>query len=235
MSKQTSVKDFFAPVNERRHRLNIQLNNDLKLDANQASILKVDLHFSHKDEAVLKLMQLHNIFPLYVPAACTDIIQECDTVVNKPFKNGVKAAFRDHMHHLFDVHIERGGQPFNWKAKLNMGDLKPFITSFVETGVAALKTVEMKAAIIKAFEQDGLFNIIRSEEQQLIAEASIAARTVEESNLRLPFTWREVRQTLAALNDNDAEQNEDDEVALEDNNHEDNDAAAFISSDDDEQ
>jgi hypothetical protein len=26
MSKQTTVKDFFPPVNERRHRLNIQLN-----------------------------------------------------------------------------------------------------------------------------------------------------------------------------------------------------------------
>jgi hypothetical protein len=88
----------------------------------------MDLHFTHKNEDVLKLMQLHNIYALYVPASCTDIMQECDTVVNKPFKNGLKAAFRDHLHKLFTKYIERNGVPAEWKAKLSMGELKPFIT-----------------------------------------------------------------------------------------------------------
>jgi hypothetical protein len=86
-----------------------------------------------------------------------------------------------------------------------MGDLKPFITGFVEIGMAALQTADMKATIIRAFEQDGLFNIIRSEGQQLIAEASMASRTVEESSLTLPFTWGQLRRNLEALAD---EQNE---------------------------
>jgi hypothetical protein len=97
----------------------------------------VDLHFTHKDKDVLNLMQQHNIYALFVPAGCTDIMQECDTVVNKPFKNGLKAAFRDHMHHLFDVHVENGGVPAEWRAKLTMGELKPFVTAFVEVGITA--------------------------------------------------------------------------------------------------
>jgi hypothetical protein len=32
MSKQTTVKDFFAPVNERRYRLNVQLNMENDFD-----------------------------------------------------------------------------------------------------------------------------------------------------------------------------------------------------------
>ena len=61
----------------------------LGLNKKQVTILKHDLHFTHKDNTVLELLKKHHIVPLFVPAGCTDIIQECDTVVNKPFKNGV--------------------------------------------------------------------------------------------------------------------------------------------------
>ena len=39
-----------------------------------------------------------HILPLFVPAGCTDIKQEIDTVKNKPFKNAMKGAFRDYLH-----------------------------------------------------------------------------------------------------------------------------------------
>ena len=56
---------------------------ELNLPADQYMILKLDLHYSHKTEKVLERMRLLHILPLYVPAGCTDIMQEMDTVVNK--------------------------------------------------------------------------------------------------------------------------------------------------------
>ena len=38
-----------------------------------------DLHYSHKDEAVLALLSENKIAVVFVPAKCTDVIQECDT------------------------------------------------------------------------------------------------------------------------------------------------------------
>jgi hypothetical protein len=67
----------------------------LNLPVNQVSLLKLDLHYSHKTPAVLQLLKENNIEVVFVPARCTDEMQECDTVINKPFKSGIKAAFRD--------------------------------------------------------------------------------------------------------------------------------------------
>jgi hypothetical protein len=107
------------------------------------------------------------------------------------------------MHHLFDVHIANGGSPTTWRAKLTMGELKPHVTSFVETGIMALKTPEMKATIRKAFEEDGLFNIIRGVERQQIAEAESLQRVTEESRLVLPFTFGDLRRSLKHINNNE--------------------------------
>ena len=57
----------------------------LNLPVDQKSIVLQDLHSSHKDEDVLKLMGQNNIFSVYIPAGCTDVMQTCDTVANKPF------------------------------------------------------------------------------------------------------------------------------------------------------
>ena len=139
----------------------------LGLNKSQVTILKHDLHFTHKDTTVLDLMKKHNIVPLFVPAGCTDMMQECDTVVNKPFKNGVRNGYRDHMEELFQAHL-RGGQPaVLFAPKLTMGALKPFLTGFVQRGIEAIKTPEMRAAIRNAFASDDLFIYIRSAEVQL--------------------------------------------------------------------
>ena len=73
------------------------------LPANQHTILKHDLHYTHEDARVLEVLRAHNILPLFVPAGCTDVMQECDTVVNKPFKNAVKTGYRDHLDRLFQM------------------------------------------------------------------------------------------------------------------------------------
>eukprot|EP00981_Chlorochromonas_danica_P006397 scaffold1377_cov198-Ochromonas_danica.AAC.10 len=50
----------------------------LGLPSNQYAILKHDLHYSHKDPDVLALLKLRCFVSLFVPAGCTDLIQECD-------------------------------------------------------------------------------------------------------------------------------------------------------------
>jgi hypothetical protein len=77
----------------------------LGLDKNQVTILKHDLRFTHKDARVLTLLKANNIIALFVPAGCTDLSQECDTLINKPFKDGLRKGFRDHMTDLFSAHL----------------------------------------------------------------------------------------------------------------------------------
>ena len=148
------------------------------LSTNQVTILKHDLHYSHKDESVLALLAKNNIVPLFVPAGCTDVMQECDTVVNKPFKNGVRNGYRDHMDSLFQKHLSDGLDAAHFAPKLTMGAMKPFLTSFVQRGIEALKTPEMKQSIANAFANDGLFTIIRSSEMQLAIQEEKALMEV---------------------------------------------------------
>ena len=155
--------------------------DSLGLDKNQMTILKHDLHFTHKDASVLELLKKHRIVPLFIPAGCTDIMQECDTVVNKPFKNGVRNGYRDHMEEMFQEHLRNGKDPTLFAPKLTMGALKPFLTGFVRRGIEALKTPEMRETIKNAFARDGLFTRIRSPEMQLtvqLAGIDIARKVV---------------------------------------------------------
>lgn len=143
---------------------------DLGLPADSWSILKHDLHFTHKDASVLEYLKVNCIAPLFVPAGCTDVMQECDVVVNKPFKNAVRAAFRDHLDTLFRIHLAEGKPPIEFSPKLTMGALKPFLTGFVEKGVLALKTPEMRTCIQNSFANDGRFALMRSPEMQQNAQ-----------------------------------------------------------------
>ena len=115
---------------------------------------------------VLELFKKHNICPLFIPAGCTDIMQECDVVVNKPFKNALRKGFRDHMDDLFRIHREKGLPLTEFSPKLTMGALKPFLKSFVQKGIQALKTPEMKTCIQNLFASDGCFTIMWSDEVQ---------------------------------------------------------------------
>ena len=162
--------------------------HSLGLPVDQYSILKIDLHFSHKTEAALQLMRIHHILPLFVPAGCTDIIQECDTVINKPFKNGMKAAFRDHLHRSFSDFRRDNPEkrPSEWCPMLKMSDLKPLMVTFVENGINALKTPEMIATIKTAFEKDGRFGIMRSEDMQLSILADMVLNLNAEVEVNIP-------------------------------------------------
>ena len=162
--------------------------HQLGLPPDSYSILKMDLHFTHKTERVKNLLRIHHILPLYVPAGCTDIIQECDTVINKSFKNALKKAFRDYLHQNFRQFITNNPtrRPSEWSPKLTMGELKPMMVSFVEAGYVALQTADMKQAIIKAFQKDGRFEKIRSDDMQLAAMAEIALEINDDSLVIVP-------------------------------------------------
>ena len=160
------------------------------LSTNQVTILKHDLHYSHKDESVLALLAKNNIVPLFVPAGCTDVMQECDTVVNKPFKNGVRNGYRDHMDSLFQKHLSDGLDAAHFAPKLTMGAMKPFLTSFVQRGIEALKTPEMKQSIANAFANDGFFTIIISSEMQL---------AIQEKKLSWKWPYQRQRRTRTEM------------------------------------
>ena len=152
--------------------------NRLGFSTNQVTILKHDLHYSYNNESVLALLTNNNIVPSFVPAGFTDVMQECDTVVNKPFKNGVRNGYRDHMDSLFQKHLSDGLDAAHFAPKLTMGALKPFLTSFVQRGIEALKTPKMKQSIANAFANDGLFTIIRSSEMPLAIQEEKALMEV---------------------------------------------------------
>ncbi len=103
-------------------------------------------------------------------------------MVNKTFKCGVKAGFRNYLNTNFNNHVEKGFDPAAWIPKLTMGELKPFINDWVQIGVAALKTEPMKETIKKSFAEDGRFAKIRSQELQISALLTLIG--LSDENLR---------------------------------------------------
>jgi hypothetical protein len=91
--------------------------------------------------------------------------QSCDTVVNKTFKCGVKAGFRDYLHGLFTVYASTHNEEEikTWSPSLAMSALKPKIVDFVEAGMTAIKTAEFAVVIQNAFKNDGMFEKIRAD------------------------------------------------------------------------
>ncbi len=141
--------------------------HELGLPADQFMILKHDLHFTHTDDAVKAFMESHFIKPFYVPGKCTDVLQECDTVVNKPFKSGCKDGFTAYLHELFDEHMTKNiGKPMadavgSFQPSLTVGSLKPILYSFVLCGIDKLTTEDMSRTISHAFAEHGRFREIR--------------------------------------------------------------------------
>jgi hypothetical protein len=121
------------------------------MPANQESLLQLDIHYSHKIDAVLKLLKENNIRVHFVPARCTDEFEECDTVINKPFIAGMEAAFRDYIHEEFTKYK---GDPATWSIKITMGSLKEHIVRFVETGMSTVRTEEISAVIRKRLQEE---------------------------------------------------------------------------------
>lgn len=181
---------------------------ELGLLENQVTTVKHDLHFTHNDEKVLQFLRENKIYPLFVPAGCTDVIQECDVVVNKPFKNAVCAAFRDHLDGLFQLHKQKCLPLTEFSPKLTMGALKPFQTGFVQKGIFAIKTPEMKLCIKTSFANDGLFAVMRSPEMQLAAQLE-DVRIEDDLNVNEDVEIDENVEELGAISEEDVESDDD--------------------------
>jgi hypothetical protein len=188
---------------------------ELGLQADQACMLKMDLHYSHKinptkenagSRRLKATLERHNIIPFYVPGACTDEVQECDTVLNKPFKGGVKDAFRNYLHSQFDNWVESGNDPDEWVPLFTLSVLKPRVTAWVQQGLAKISTPEMKETLAHAFETDGRFQEIRSVERQHAAGMEELVQAVERQ-LQIDEEPEDVEE-IAAVGDGELVQEE---------------------------
>ena len=95
-----------------------------------------------------------------------------------------------------------------------MGALKPYLTSFVEKGILALKTPEMKACIQNSFAVDGCFRQMRSPEMQLaagIARALEEAHVEENVAIIENVELAEFVEELAAVSGTDTDSDSDNE------------------------
>ena len=82
----------------------------LNLPADQKLLWKLDLHFSHMTPEFRAFAAANHILLLYVPARCTDSLQEADVAVNAPYKVACKASFRDQMHLHFDEYLDKAAR-----------------------------------------------------------------------------------------------------------------------------
>ena len=92
---------------------------------------------------------------LYIPARCTDLIQVCDTVVNKTFKCGVKRAFQLYLHTEYEKYkSDPTNDPYLWKPNLNDGHLKQFMIKWINFGIDGMKSAAFAQTIKEAFLRD---------------------------------------------------------------------------------
>jgi DDE superfamily endonuclease len=151
----------------------------LNLPSDQKALFIHDLHFSHRDEEVMDLMARNNLVPLYIPAQCTDEIQVCDTVINKPYKCSKKTNFRDYMHREYDAYIAGGGRPADWQPKLTAAALREHMVVWIANSVESLRTEAMRKTIQEAFARDARMSVIRSEERRAAALAALEEAAAE--------------------------------------------------------
>jgi hypothetical protein len=133
----------------------------LGLLSDQKLLLKHDLHFTHKAEEILNFCNENHIVLLFVPAKCTDVLQECDIIINSTYKSALKRAFRDWLVQLFHEHLAAGKNAETFNPKLTYGALKPLMPEWLHSAWEALRTPEMKESIAKCFRDDGLFGTMR--------------------------------------------------------------------------
>jgi hypothetical protein len=83
-------------------------------------------------------------------------------VVNKCFKAGIRSAFGDHLHILFEQHVASGAAPALFKPSLNTKELKPKIGHFIECGMDRIRAPHMAYAIRNAFATKAFVNDMRT-------------------------------------------------------------------------
>ena len=152
---------------------------ELRLPDDQWCILIHDIHYSHLTPAVREYMKANNIATVHIPAGCTDSLQVCDTVINAPFKAGVRRGFQKLVGDCYDKHVENGELPGLFKMNLNVGYLKNFISDFVAQGLLAISTDSFRLTIANAFQNHARLSEARLESRYAIARAAIPEETVE--------------------------------------------------------
>ena len=115
---------------------------ELYLDPNQKIILIIDLHYSHKDECVLNLCK--NLISMH---------QVCHAILNKSYKSGVSNGFIDYVSNLHSVFVNVPEYNEDAIFTLNFANstMKPKKSEFVARGIQALKTENMRYAMIQCF------------------------------------------------------------------------------------
>ena len=65
-------------------------------------------------------------------------MQECDTVLNKPFKNGCNSAFRVYLNEDFNKwdNTDANERTEFWVPNLSMTGIKPLLYKFIQCGLA---------------------------------------------------------------------------------------------------
>ena len=169
----------------------------LGLPGDQKCILIHDLHFSHKGDEVIELCKANNIIPLYIPAGCTDIMQMCDIVLNKPFKNAISTAFINYVADKFVQH-EASEALGLFTLDLALSIMKPLLPTFVKTAMSALSTPSMKKTIRKCFSNDGLVKEARTPEALVAARALLAVDNA-------PINGEELQPDLGPIAEEDDE------------------------------
>ena len=146
----------------------------LNLPPDQKCILILDLHFSHKGDAVRDFCKAKDIELVYIPAGCTDIFQVCDVLLNKPYKNALCKAFIEYVTGKFADHLEKKTDQL-FSLNMAVSTMKPLLPGFVSKGVAALCTPAMKTAIRKCFLINGMVSTARTTEALAIATELLKA------------------------------------------------------------
>ena len=122
-------------------------------------------------------MKANNIIPIFIPAGCTDLHQICDVILNKPFKNGVKDEFVEYVSIEFaNWYRQRENDQDVFKLNMALSAMKPLMPTFVVRGIARLETPEMKEAIRKCYQEEGLLRVAMLPETY---EAAVAALPVD--------------------------------------------------------
>jgi len=99
---------------------------------------------------------------MFVPRSKYTYVIQGKKKINKPFKGKIKQSFRDFLYRQYNTWVIEGNNADEWAPKFGMGELKPNITGWVQDGIAAISTPEMKQSIRRAFANDGRFTEIRA-------------------------------------------------------------------------
>jgi len=116
-----------------------------------------DLLASQKTDICKERMKILRIIPAIIPGGCTGLVQPCDTVLNKPFKDHIKAAATRH----YDENLER------WtEGKFTASERRIIMTKWVGDAWAAVS--KDREAIMRGFTKAGIAVAIDGSEDDLI-------------------------------------------------------------------